>query len=158
MTTKKIHPADAADHALIPACKKFTATILKDNKPQTTEHASLDAARIEAAKLNATSNNGRKALVYAITDEGRAILVPASYGNEASAKIQPMGQQPSILPKIVKPTTAKPAAKAKAANPAKKAKAAKPAKKAKPEGMHIGQSSSALIGQPTSSSVLKGGA
>ena len=35
MATKKTHPADAADLALIPACKKFTATILKNNKPQT---------------------------------------------------------------------------------------------------------------------------
>jgi len=80
MTIKKTHPADVADLALIPACKKFTATILKDNKPQTTEFDSLDAARIEAAKLNATANNGRKALVYAITADGRAILVPALYG------------------------------------------------------------------------------
>ncbi|WP_338821711.1 hypothetical protein [Bradyrhizobium septentrionale] len=78
--TKKLHPADAADLALIPACKKFTATILKANKPQTTEHDSLAAARIEAARLNATANNSRKALVYAITAEGRAILVPALYG------------------------------------------------------------------------------
>ena len=122
MTTKKPHPADAADLALIPACKKFTATILKNNAPQTTEHDSLDAARIEAARLNATANNGRKALVYAITDEGRAILVPASYGKEAAtAKAKPEG----------KPAAAKPA------KPAKEAKAkAKPAKKAKaePEG------------------------
>ena len=33
MTTKKTHPADTADLALIPACKKFTATILKGGKP-----------------------------------------------------------------------------------------------------------------------------
>ena len=40
-TTKKTHPADAADLALIPACKKFTATILKNNKPQTAEFGTL---------------------------------------------------------------------------------------------------------------------
>lgn len=120
MTTKKTHPADAADLALIPACKKFTATILKNNKQQTTEHASLDAARIEAARLNATANNGRKALVYAITDEGRAILVPASYGKEAAtAKAKPEGKSAAAKP-------AKPTKEAKA-KPAKKAKA-------KPEG------------------------
>ena len=108
-TTKKIHPADAADLALIPACKKFTATILKNNKPQTAEFGTLGGARIEAARLNATANNGRKALVYAITAEGRAILVPASYGEPNPAK-------------AAKPT--------KAATPAKPAKAAK----TKPEG------------------------
>ena len=85
-TTKKIHPADVADLALIPACKKFTATILKNNKPQTAEFDTLGGARIEAARLNATANNGRKALVYAITGEGRAILVPASYGEPNPAK------------------------------------------------------------------------
>ncbi|WP_187434799.1 hypothetical protein, partial [Bradyrhizobium cytisi] len=122
-TSKKIHPADAADLARIPACKKFTATILKNNKPQTTEHPSLAAARIEAMRLNATANNGRKALVYAITDEGRAILVPASYGSEvkpeakADAKPEP-----------------KPAKTAKPAKPVKAAKPAKAAKKAKPKG------------------------
>ncbi|TYL73447.1 hypothetical protein, partial [Bradyrhizobium cytisi] len=120
-TSKKIHPADAADLALIPACKKFTATILKNNKPQTTEHPSLAAARIEAMRLNATANNGRKALVYAITDEGRAILVPASYGSEA--KPEPKAD--------AKP---EPKAVAKPAKPVKAAKPAKAAKKAKPKG------------------------
>ena len=110
-TTKKIHPADAADLALIPACKKFTATILKNNKPQTAEFDTLGGARIEAARLNATANNGRKALVYAITAEGRAILVPASYGE----------------PNPAKAADAKPAQAAKPAKPAKPAKAAKPA-------------------------------
>lgn len=123
-TTKKTHPADAADLALIPACKKFTATILKNNKQQTSSFDSLTAARIEAARLNATANNGRKALVYAITAEGRAILVPAD-----SAKIM----NAVAIAKADKP--------AKAAKPAKPAKAAKPkakkkpaAKKAKPAG------------------------
>lgn len=115
-TTKKIHPADAADLALIPACKKFTATILKNNKPQTAEFGTLGGARIEAARLNATANNGRKALVYAITAEGRAILVPASYGE----------------PNPAKAADAKPAQAAKPAKPAKPAKAAKPTKAAKP--------------------------
>jgi hypothetical protein len=119
MATKtKTHPADAADLALIPACKKFTATILKNNKQQTATFDTLTDARIEAARLNATANNGRKALVYAITAEGRSILVPAD-----SAKIM---NAVAIAP-AVKPAKAKPA---KAAKPAKPAKAAK----AKPEG------------------------
>jgi len=130
MTIKKAHLADAADLALIPACKKFTATILKGNKPQTTEHESLEAARIEAVKLNATSNNGRKALVYAITADDRAILVPASYGAIHSPEIEAAKKEVAAKAK------AKPAAKAKAEPKAKPAKAAKakPAKKAKPEG------------------------
>ena len=93
-TTKKIHPADAAALALIPACKKFTATILKNNKPQTAEFDTLGGARIEAARLNATANNGRKALVYAITGEGRAILVPASYGEPNPAKAADAPRRP----------------------------------------------------------------
>ncbi|QIG91019.1 MULTISPECIES: hypothetical protein [Bradyrhizobium] len=135
MTTKKIHPADVADLALIPACKKFTATILKNNKPQTTEHDSLAAARIEAARLNATANNSRKALVYAITAEGRAILVPALYGRtpaDAGSEAAKADDKARDAAKAAKPAEA---AKAeKQAKPAKKAKAAKPAKKAKPEG------------------------
>ena len=63
MATKKTHPADTADLALIPPCKTFTATILKSDKQQTVSFDSLAAARIEAARLNATANNGRKALV-----------------------------------------------------------------------------------------------
>jgi hypothetical protein len=115
MTTKKNHRADAADAALIPACKKFTATILKDNKPQTSEFDTLADAQLAAAKLNATANNGRKALVYAITDDGRAILVRA-LKEAAPAKAQAE----------TKPAEPKPAP-AKVANPAKA-----PAKKAKP--------------------------
>ena len=130
--TKKIHPADVADLALIPACTKFTATILKDNKPQTTEFDSLAGARLEAAKLNATANNGRKALVYAITAEGRAILVPALYGRtpadagSEAAKADAKARDA----KPAKPKAAKPAAKKAAAKPAKKAKAKPAAKKA----------------------------
>jgi hypothetical protein len=120
--TKKIHPADAADLALIPACKKFTATILKDNKPQTSEYDTLDAARIEAAKLNATTNSGRKALVYAITAEGRAILVPALYGRT------PADAGSEAAKADAKARDAKAAKPAKA--PAKKAKAKPAAKKA----------------------------
>ena len=127
MATKKTHPADAADLALIPACKKFTATILKNNKQQTVSFDTLAAARIEAARLNATANNGRKALVYAITAEGRAILVPASYGSSEPAK----AEKPATPAKAEKP--AKPAEAAKAAKPkAERPKAAKP----KAEGFH----------------------
>jgi hypothetical protein len=137
--TKKIHPADVADLALIPACKKFTATILKDNKPQTTEFDSLAGARLEAAKLNATANNGRKALVYAITAEGRAILVPALYGRtpadagSEAAKADDKARDAKAWPakaKAKKAAPAKPTAKKAAAKPAKKAKAKPAAKKA----------------------------
>jgi hypothetical protein len=145
MTTKKTHPADTADLALIPACKKFTATILKGGKPNTSEHASLDAARIEAAKLNATANGMRKALVYAITDDGRSILVPALYGrtpadagSEAAKADDKARDAKPQGPKTGKPSEAEvAAAKAEAAEraalKAKPAKAEKPAKKAKAE-------------------------
>jgi hypothetical protein len=127
MTTKKTHPADVADHALIADCKKFTATILKDNKPQTTEHPTLEAARIEAARLDATSNNGRKALVYAITAEDRAILVPASWVPVHSPELAAAAKA------VAEKKPAKPAKAAKPAKPAAEKKAkAKPAKTAKP--------------------------
>lgn len=148
-TSNKMHPADAADLALIPACKKFTATILKNNKPQTSEFDSLTSARLEAVRMNATANNSRKALVYAITDEGRAILVPASYGRELAPVAKPAPvHSPELAahakaidakaPKNGKPSAeAIAAAKAEAAERATvkaKAKAAKPAKaKAEPK-------------------------
>ena len=104
MATKKTHPADVADLALIPACKKFTATILKNNKPQTVAFDTLAAARIEATRLNATANNGRKALVYAITAEDRAVLVPASYGSsDTSEKAKPAGKAEAKPAKAEKP-------------------------------------------------------
>ena len=112
-TTKKIHPADAAALALIPACKKFTATILKNNKPQTAEFDTLGGARIEAARLNATANNGRKALVYAITGEGRAILVPASYGEPNPAKAADAPAKATTKPAKADNRKAKPAKAAK---------------------------------------------
>jgi hypothetical protein len=162
-TSKKVHPADAADLALIPACKQFTATILKGGQPQTSKFDSLTSARLEAIKLNATSNNGRKALVYAITDEGKSILVPASFGGALVHSPELEAAKKEVAAKAAKPSSGKPSeaalaaakeeaaelakvkAKAKqakpekAAKPAKKAKAAKPAKakpakKAKPEG------------------------
>src|SRR3954469_25590630 len=34
----------------------------------------LGSARIEQARMNATANNGRKALVYALTKDGASIL------------------------------------------------------------------------------------
>ncbi|HEY2754596.1 MAG TPA: hypothetical protein VGJ01_02500 [Pseudolabrys sp.] len=125
MTTKKNHRADAADAALIPACKKFTATILKDNKPQTSEFDTLADAQLAAAKLNASANNGRKALVYAITDDGRAILVRAlKEAAPATTKAEP------------KPAPAKVAKPAKA--PAKKANSlAKKAAPPKREGSKV---------------------
>jgi hypothetical protein len=133
-TPKKTHPADAADLALIPGCNSFTATILKNNKPQTAEFPTLGGARIEAARLNATANNGRKALVYAITAEGRAILVPASYGEPNPAKAAPADAPAKATTKPAKAddAKAKPAKAAKPVKPAKAKAAAKP--KAKPEG------------------------
>jgi hypothetical protein len=122
MTAKKAH---AADVALIPACKKFTATILKDNKPQTFEFDTLAGARLEAEKLNATANNGRKALVYAITAEGRAILVPA---------IKAAVKEAALAKAKAAKAPAKKAAPAKA--PANKAKA-KPAAKTAAAGSKV---------------------
>ncbi|WP_166304690.1 hypothetical protein [Bradyrhizobium sp. 2S1] len=126
---QKTHPADVADLALIPACKKFTATILKNNKPQTSEFDTLAGARLEAAKLNATANNSRKALVHAITAEGRAILVPALYGrtpadagSEAAKADDKARDAKAAKPaKVARPAKAKSARKAKAKPAAKKA-------------------------------------
>jgi nucleoid-associated protein YgaU len=77
--TKKTHPADMIDLAAIPTCKKFCATILKNNAMQTQEFPTLAAARIEKVKLDATANNGRKALIYGLAADGRTILIPDSY-------------------------------------------------------------------------------
>lgn len=145
-TSKKVHPADAADLALIPACKKFTANILKGGAQQTFEFDSLTSARLEAIKLNATSNNGRKALVYAITEEGKSILVPASFGGALVHSPELEAAKKAVAAKASKPISSKPSesdlqaareeaaerATIKAAKRAKPAKAAKPEKKAKP--------------------------
>ena len=69
----------------------------------------LGAARITQARMNATANNGRKALVYAITPDGQSIVVPETYGTAPAAN----------PPALVGTLPAKPAAKkpAKAITP-----------------------------------------
>jgi hypothetical protein len=146
--SKKTHPADMIDLAAIPTCKKFCTTILKNNAMATQEFPTLAAARIEKVKLDATANNGRKAMIYGLAADGRTIFIPDSYkeGDTAPAAAAPAKPAPAAnggKPSKVAATDEAAAKQEAAELAAHKAKAngkggktekpAKPAKAAKPE-------------------------
>ena len=121
---KKTHAADAANLALIPLATKFSAAILAGRKHTRVELPTLEAARTEAARMNATANNGRKALVYAIGANGESILVPENYQIPTEAEVIDGSalKKAAALRAEIK-ADRKPAAKK--AKPAPKAKAAR---------------------------------
>lgn len=76
--TKKLHPADQAEIKKIAAAVYFTIHLRGGPFDKTTERAETLAAAIEAADAMGTTPGGRKPLVYAVTPDDRAALVPAS--------------------------------------------------------------------------------
>jgi hypothetical protein len=45
----------------------------------------IAAARARASEMQAAANNGRGAMVYAISAEGRSVLVPSGYAPASTA-------------------------------------------------------------------------
>jgi len=83
---KKSAPPDLA---LIAKADRFDLTIFLGRGEYRTEHFdSLAAARDRAPAMVAEVANGRRAMIYAITPEGRSTLVPDDYaGAEAAEEI-----------------------------------------------------------------------
>ena len=70
------HPADTAAARILKEAAHFSiALFLGAGRYARDEALSLAGARIAGARLEAAHPNGRKALVYAISTEGREALV-----------------------------------------------------------------------------------
>lgn len=88
--TKTIHPADAAQLALIPQARQFIASLfLGQGKYDKRAAETLAEARARAAEISAGHKwpNGRKAMIYAVLADGREVLVPDAYEPAAAAPI-----------------------------------------------------------------------
>lgn len=74
------HPADTAAARVLKEAAHFSiALFLGTGRYARDEALSLAGARIAGARLEADNPNGRKALIYAITAEGReALVTPAA--------------------------------------------------------------------------------
>lgn len=75
---KHIHPADLADAALIAQAAHFSvALFLGRGAYDRAEAGTIDEARALAGRMLAAHPTcSRRPLIYAVTDDGRAALVP----------------------------------------------------------------------------------
>jgi hypothetical protein len=74
---------------IIERARRFDASVfLGVGRYRTETFDSLPAARDAGERIAREVNNGRKAMIYAITDEGRAVFVPAAY--------QPQPKEPAM--------------------------------------------------------------
>ncbi|MCL5779199.1 hypothetical protein M1105_19740 [Limibaculum sp. FT325] len=72
----KVHPADHAAARIIAAAERFEIALFRGQGVYAkAEAASLDEARTAAARLEAEAGNGKRAMIYALTAEGRSALV-----------------------------------------------------------------------------------
>lgn len=73
---KKIHPADAAHAARVATAVSFRAYLRLSPHDVLSEEATTRAeAEAAATAMNAKSQHGRRAIVYAITPSGAAIPI-----------------------------------------------------------------------------------
>ena len=113
---KKPHPADVANSNIVAAAVRFDiALFIGAGRYAKDSAATLDEARIKAARLVAENPNGRLPLIYGITADGRSGLVtPASSATNQTRTENEMTK---------KAKAKKPAAKKAAANGNGKAEA-----------------------------------
>jgi len=72
----RLHPADAAEAAIISRADHFAIALFRGTGVYARATApTLPVARIVAAELENEIANGRRALIYAVTAEGRSALV-----------------------------------------------------------------------------------
>lgn len=72
----KLHPADAAAARIIGRASRFEIALFRgQGRYAKADAATLSEAREVAARLEAEGTNGRTAMIYAITTEGRSALV-----------------------------------------------------------------------------------
>jgi hypothetical protein len=75
----KLHPADAAAAWIIGRASRFEIALFRgQGRYAKADAATLIEARKAAARLEAEAANGRTAMIYAITTEGRSALVTPS--------------------------------------------------------------------------------
>ncbi len=73
---KKPHPADAVNAAIVAQAVRFDiALFLGSGRYATATAATIDQARVEAARLAAAHANGRRPLICGTTADGRSGLV-----------------------------------------------------------------------------------
>jgi hypothetical protein len=75
---KKPHPADIAEADKIASATSFTIHLRTGPHDKTTERAETLAEAIRIADDMGTTAGGRKAMIYAVTPDHRAALVPAT--------------------------------------------------------------------------------
>jgi hypothetical protein len=78
---RKLHPADAANAEMLARAVRFdVALFLGTGRYARASATTLEGARIEAERLVADnpSPNRRVPLIYGVTAEGRAALVPSN--------------------------------------------------------------------------------
>jgi hypothetical protein len=77
----KVHPADEAAARVIAGAERFEIALFRGQGSYAKARAaSLDEARVAAARLEAEVANGRRALIYALDAGGRSALVtPATF-------------------------------------------------------------------------------
>ena len=82
MKSRKVHPADAANAAVLAQAVRFdVALFLGTGRYARASAPTLEDARIEAMRLvaeNPTPFGKRLALIYGVTAEGRSALVTAN--------------------------------------------------------------------------------
>ena len=82
MKRRKVHPADAANAAVLAQAVRYdVALFLGTGRYARASAATLEEARIEALRLAANNPNPfgkRLPLIYGVTAEGRAALVPSN--------------------------------------------------------------------------------
>jgi hypothetical protein len=113
-----VHPADLANASVVAAAVRFDiALFLGAGRYATDTAATLDEARVKAARLAASNPNGRRPLIYGVTADGRSGLVTdalISKTNQTKTELTTMTK--AKAKKTAAKTTAKPAAKAAGAN------------------------------------------
>jgi hypothetical protein len=146
MAEKTIHPADAAQLALIPSAKGFVASLfIGTGRFAKREAETLKGARTEALRLAGVHGapGGRTPMIYAVLADDRQVLVPDDYEAGDDDQQQPKEQtvtttKDHVTAKPVRALTmedlgvkAKSASKKPASSTKKAPKAKKPAKAAK---------------------------
>lgn len=72
----KVHPADHAAARIVAAAERFEIALLKGQGVYAkAEAVSLEEARAAAARLETEVGTGKRAMIYALTAEGRSALV-----------------------------------------------------------------------------------
>jgi len=129
------------DTAAVACATRFDVTIfLGTGRYHTASFGALAEARTAAPQITAEVKNGRKAMIYAVSD-GRSVFVPGSF--QPSSEGEPIIPVPNSKPATPRKSRAKASQPAEEAPPAvaavEAAKAAKPARGARRAAVEAAQ-------------------